>query len=98
MTFLELITTVTTWKRTDTAADVISKELAAVRREYIGKAAWETMPTGLQVACVILAIDWVDSYGMNGGWDVRVEYIEGSMKGIQSHTSDKVLQFSKGSE
>lgn len=98
MTLRDIISKVTSWSQANEAGDRISKELSAVRREYIGKAAWETLPRGAVVACVILEIDWVQAYGTQGGWDVAVQYLEGDMKGYVSHTSDKVLQFSKGSK
>lgn len=98
MTLKDIISKVTSWSLANEAGDRISKELAAVRREYIGKAAWETLPRGAVVSCVILEIDWVQDYGMAGGWAVRVEYLESVMRGRQSWTSDKVLQFSKGSK
>lgn len=98
MTLKDLISKVTNWSLANEAGDRISKEITAVRKEYIGKAAWETLPRGAVVACVILEIDWVQAYGTQGGWSVAVQYLEGDMKNYVSWTSDKVLQFSKGSK
>lgn len=93
MTIKELITTATNWTFARDAGDRISREVAAVRKEYIGKAAIETMPTGTKVKCVIAEIDWVSDYGMEGGWAVRVIYTSGYLKGEYSWTSDRVLEF-----
>lgn len=93
MTIKELITTATNWTFARESGDRISREVAAVRREYIGKAAIETMPNGNRVSCVIVSIDWIQDYGLTGGWDVGVAYTDTMLKGQMSHTSDKVLEF-----
>lgn len=91
------VTTVTDWLFARNAGEKISREIREVRKKYIGKAAVETMPSGTQVECVILEIDWIEDYGMKGGWAVRVVYTNGFLKGQMSWTSDKVLSF-KGSK
>lgn len=98
MTLLDIISKVTSWSLANEAGDRISKEITAVRREYIGQTAFETMPTGAVAECVIIEIDWVSDYGMTGGWAVRVCYVNSTLKGTFSWTSDKVLTFSKWSK
>lgn len=93
MTLSDLVTTVPTWAFAREAGDRISKEVAAVRREYLGKSATEVMPNGNRVTCVITSIDWIQDYGLTGGWDVGVVYTDTMLKGQMSHTSDKVLVF-----
>jgi len=93
MTIKELLTTVTNWNLARESGDRISREIREVRNKYIGKAAVETMPNGNCVSCVIVSIDWVQEYGISGGWDVGVIYTDTMLKGQMSHTSDTVLSF-----
>lgn len=90
------VTQVTDWLFARNAGEKISREIREVRNKYIGKAAVETMPNGKEIWCIIRQIDWEDAYGLNGGWAVKVEYLEGLLKGQSSWTSDRVLTFKGG--
>lgn len=91
MTLKEVISAIKNITMAQDAAVVIRKETAQLRREFIGKSDIETMPTGARIECVIVEIDWVESYGIEGDWAIRVIYSAGTLKGQFSWTSDKVL-------
>ena len=90
---MSIINTLTSFFAAKTASDRISAEIRDIRRKYVGKVAVERMPLGAYVPCKIVAIDWEQSYGLDGGLDVTVEYSAGALDGTRSHTSDKVLFF-----
>lgn len=92
MTLLESVTKVTNWLLAREAGDRISREIRAVRHEYIGKEAYELMPDGKRVKCVIVDIDYQDSL-VGSKWTVLVIYSSGLLKGQSSWTSDCVLEF-----
>jgi hypothetical protein len=87
------IHTLTSFFAAASASDRISAEIRDIRRKYVGKMAVERMPLGAYVPCIIREITWESSYGLDGGFDVVVEYQGGALDGTRSHTSDKVLFF-----
>ena len=88
-----IISKLVSWVTAREAGDRISAEIRAIRREFVGKMAIERLPFGTLQECKILEIDWEQSYGLNGGWAVFVEYVGGELDGMQSWTTDTVLFF-----
>ena len=66
--------------------------LRSIRNKYIGCEVIEVMPSGNLVRAEIVDMTWESSYGLDGGWAVRVKYLEGDMAGQESETSDTVLE------
>lgn len=69
----------------------MARQIRDFQRKCIGLSVIERMPNGNQIAAVVVSMSWQSSYGLGGGWAVRVRYTEGDLAGQESETSDTVL-------
>ena len=75
----------------------MARQIRDLQKRCQGLHVIERMPNGNRIAAVIIGMTWQASYGLEGGWSVRVRYSEGDLAGQEAETSDTVLMLGEQS-